>query len=275
MPFLSVDGTRIHYRVSGPADGEAVVLIMGLGMDMSGWDAMLPHLERYRVLRIDNRGAGLSDAPDRPYTIAGMARDVAEVMRAAGIGSAHVYGASLGSMVAQELALSYPDLVRTLVLGCPSPGVISVPGAPGILRLLVSGQRLTREEAFRRTAPYLFHAALENPAALQEVLQQRLAMPFRVVGFRRQLEAVMRWSSLSRLRRIKVPTLVVHGDHDRLIPIANGRMIARLIPNARLHVVKGAGHVYSVDAPGDAARAVLAFLDAQRRPAATADVRRP
>src|SRR5258708_4370380 len=125
MPYTdAADGARIYYRTSGPRRAEPLVLIMGLGWDMTGWQLLMPHLADYRVLRIDNRGTGRSDKPDRPYSVRQMALDVIRCMNATGVDSAHVYGASLGSMIAQELALSYPERARTLILGCPSPGII-------------------------------------------------------------------------------------------------------------------------------------------------------
>jgi 3-oxoadipate enol-lactonase len=269
VPFVDVGDARIHYEVSGPRRGEPVALIMGLGWDMSGWEMMLPYLREYRVLRLDNRGAGLSDAPDKPYSISQMSRDTIKVMDAVGMGSAHVYGASMGSMIAQEIALSHRDRVRTLILGCPSPGVVSVPGSPGIIRLLLSRHRYTPEEAFRRAAPYLFHRTLQqSPEVMEDALLKRIAMPINPVGYRRQLQATMRWSSLARLPRLRVPTLVVHGDHDRLIPDVNGRLIARLIPGARFYSIKGAGHVYGTDCPGDAGPVVVNFIESHTRAAA-------
>src|SRR6202022_5018199 len=161
MPYIEVaDGARIYYRVSGPTGGEPVVLIMGLGWDMTGWELLMPHLRAYRVLRLDNRGTGRSDKPDRPYSIRQMALDVVRCMNAGGIESAHVYGVSLGSMIAQELAISYPARVRSLILGCPSPGAIAVPGSPGILRVLLNRDELSPEESFRRATPYLYSRAL-------------------------------------------------------------------------------------------------------------------
>lgn len=266
MPFVDVGDARIHYEVTGPPEGEPIVLVMGLGTDMSGWDAMLPYLDGYRVLRPDNRGVGNSDAPDKPYSIAGMARDTVRVMDDAGFTSAHVYGASLGSMIAQEIALSHRDRVRTLILGCPSPGVVSLPGSPGIIRLMLRQSRYTPEEAGRLAAPYLFHRALtEDPAAVEQALTKRRLRAASPVGYRRQLQATLRWSSLTRLRRLRVPTLVLHGDHDRLIPQANGRLIARLVPGARFYNIRGAGHVYSTDAPGEAAGVVVKFLEEHSR----------
>jgi pimeloyl-ACP methyl ester carboxylesterase len=129
-----------------------------------------------------------------------------------------------------------------------------------MIQLLLTRERYTREEMMRRAAPYLFHRALEDPAALAEALRMRQAMPMNPVGYRRQLQATLRWSSLSRLPFLRKPTLVIHGDHDRLIPTINGRIIARLIRGAKLHIIKGAGHVYSVDAPGEAAKVFLEFL---------------
>jgi pimeloyl-ACP methyl ester carboxylesterase len=269
VPFLDVGDARIHYQLTGPADGVPVVLVMGLGTDMGGWDAMLPFLEGYRVLRPDNRGVGRSDAPDKPYSIAGMARDTIKVMDAAGFRTAHVYGASLGGMIAQEIALSHRDRVRTLVLGCTSPGVVSVPGSLGIIRLLLTRQRYTPEESGRRAAKYLFHSALtEHPERVEEALRKRMSSSASPTGYRRQLEATLRWSSLTRLRRLRVPTLILHGDHDRLIPQVNGRLIARLIPGSRFYSIKGAGHVYSTDAPGEAAGVVVKFFEEHRWSAA-------
>jgi pimeloyl-ACP methyl ester carboxylesterase len=113
-------------------------------------------------------------------------------------------------------------------------------------------------------APYLFHRALQqSPELVEEALQRRLALPVNQVGYRRQLRAPLRWSSLRRLPRLRQPTLVLHGDHDRLIPDINGRLIARLIPGARFHSIKGAGHVYGTDAPGEAAGVVVSFIESQ------------
>ncbi|HEY8740199.1 MAG TPA: alpha/beta fold hydrolase [Candidatus Dormibacteraeota bacterium] len=266
MPYaLAQDGARIYYRVGGRRRMEPLVLIMGLGWDMSGWDLLLPHVADFRVLRLDNRGTGRSDKPDRAYSIKQMAGDVVRCMNAAGMDSAHVYGASLGSMIAQELALSYPARVRSLILGCPSPGIIALPASPQWLRLALGRQPVTAEQSFMRAARLLYGVSLtERPEAVEEVMHRRLAVRVSPVGIRRQFEAVLRWSSLRRLRRIGVPTLVIHGDRDRLIPVGNGRIIARLVPGARLHIFEGAGHVYGTDLPDEHLEVVLDFLWEQR-----------
>jgi 3-oxoadipate enol-lactonase len=268
MPYaVARDGTRIYWKVVGPARGVPLVLIMGMGWDMSGWKLLLPHLEGFRTLLIDNRGTGRSDKPDTPYSIKQMAADVVRCMNAAGMDSAHVYGASLGSMIAQELTLSYPARVRSLILGCPSPGIIALPASPRWLRLVLGRQRHTPEEAFMRAARLLYGVSLkQHPEAVEEVMRRRLKVRLSPVGVRRQFEAVLRWSSLRRLPTIGVPTLVIHGDHDRLIPIGNGRIIARLVPGARLHVFKGAGHVYGTDHPDEHLRVITEFWAEHGKP---------
>jgi len=120
VPFLQRGSTSIHYRVEG--QGEPLVLIAGTGFDMSFWDPLMPALEEFRVLRVDNRGAGLSDCPDEPYSIRAMADDVVAAVDAAGFESAHVYGASMGSLIAQDLAIRHPDRVRSLMLGATFSG---------------------------------------------------------------------------------------------------------------------------------------------------------
>ena len=265
MPHvLARDGARIFYRVDGPPRAESLVLIMGLGWDMSGWDLLVPHMRDYRVLRLDNRGTGRSDHPDHAYTMRQMAADVVRCMNAAGIERAHVYGASLGSMIAQELALAFPSRVRSLILGCPSPGVVSFPGSPGLLRLAMGAGRVTPEESFRRAVPYLYGVSrTERPEAIEEVFRRRQASRVDPVGMRRQLAAILSWTSVNRLHTITAPTLVIHGDRDRLIPAINGRLVARLIPGARLHILHGAGHVYGTDRPAEHFAALREFLAEQ------------
>jgi pimeloyl-ACP methyl ester carboxylesterase len=263
MPYIkAADGARIYYRSSGPTRAESLVLIMGLGWDMTGWQLLMPYLGDFRVLRLDNRGTGRSDKPDRPYSIRQMALDVIRCMNATGIDSAHIYGASLGSMIAQEVALNYPARVSSLVLGYPSPGAIAFPGSPGVLRMLLNREELSPEESFMRATPFLYGRALtERPEAIEEVMRRRIASRADPVGMRRQLEAVLCWSSLRRLRGLRVPTMVMHGDKDRLIPLSNG-------------------HVYGTDAPEEHLELLLDWLAEQSgrtnwRPAPSREDSRP
>lgn len=252
MPYCEVGAARIHYRVDG--DGEPLVLIAGTGFDMSFWDDLVPSLAGYRVLRLDNRGSGLSDSKDR-LTIPEMADDVVAVMDEIGMPHAHVHGASMGGLIAQELAIRHGERVLSLVLGATWAGSAPMSGAIRALPLLLS--RKGTDEILHRSAPYLTATAV--PDHLAPFPGHDLA-PRDPTALRRQLRAQLRYSSLRRLHRIGQPTLVLHGAKDRLISPLNARLLARRIPRARLRLIRGAGHMYSRDRPDESRDALLTFL---------------
>src|SRR5271168_4351769 len=136
MPYVENQGTKIHWDEQG--QGAPVLLIMGLGYASAMWHRTRPVLAQwYRTIAFDNRGVGLSDVPPGPYSIATMASDAAAVLDAAGIASAHVFGVSMGGMIAQEFALQYPQRVRSLILGCThAGGPQAVRAEPEVLQIL-------------------------------------------------------------------------------------------------------------------------------------------
>jgi 3-oxoadipate enol-lactonase len=246
MPVLRVNGIDLYCEDSG-GGGEAMVLVMGLGGDHVAWGFQVPALaERYRVVTFDNRGAGRSSQPDEPYSIAGMAADTVGLMDALGIERAHVVGASMGGMIAQELALAHPARVRSLQLWC----TMARPDA-WMLALLRSWRTvrttLSFEAAFRAMALWLFAPATfaERPQLVEMVVQGAIANPFpqSVTGFLRQCDAVAGHDALERLPGIACPTLVAVGEADALVPPRFSREIAARIPRAELRLLAGAGHV--------------------------------
>ena len=255
MPFVESAGARIHYDVSG--EGEPLVLIAGTGFDLSFWDEFLPTLQGFRILRVDNRGSGRSSLPSAPFTIETMARDVAAAMDAAGFASAHIHGASLGSLVARELAYLFPDRVRSLILGATWPGVLCVPGAVRLLPLLVRPSKDDVESDFRRAGPYLSEQPLAQPYA---PFPGHRSAERNATGYRRQLRAQLRYSGFRHMRRVEAPTLVLHGENDRLIPAVNAKIVAGTMPAARLHLIPNAGHLYHRDQPEIARAKMLDFL---------------
>ena len=220
---------------------------------MSFWDDLLPQLRGFRVLRLDNRGAGLSDAPDEAFSIEQMADDVAAVMDAAGMPSAHVHGISMGGLIAQDLAIRYPERVLSLVLGATYAGGPLLSRA--VLPLLLSQKG--PEDLMRATAPFL--SATPIPATADRFPGHALA-PRDKRGLRRQLSAQLRYSSLRRLHTIRQPTLIMHGEKDRLISPFNARRMTRRIPGARLRLIAGAGHMYRHDRPRESHDLLLDFL---------------
>ena len=262
------DGARIYWEVHG--SGDPVLLIMGLGSNAYGWDRTVPWLsQRYQTITFDNRGTGRSDVPEGAYTIAQMAADAGAVLDAAGHASAHVVGASLGGMIAQRFALAHPARVRSLLLFCTTPGgARHAPPAAEVLQALVTGDQ-DPAALYRRNAWFLYgdETRTQHPERIEDDLVARMRIPTTPAGYMGQLRAAMGHDTWDELASLAVPTLVVHGDADLLIPTPNGRCLADRIPDAELVLIPGAGHMLQADA-GDTVRdAVLGFLDrSSRRP---------
>jgi pimeloyl-ACP methyl ester carboxylesterase len=268
---ISSDGARIHYEVHG--SGDPVLLIMGLGSNAYGWHRTIPWLaERYQAIAFDNRGVGRSDVPAGPYTIAQMAADAEAVLDANGHDTAHVVGASLGGMIAQRFALAYPDRLRSLILICTTPGgANAVTASREVMTAMVQGGDDPRK-VYRRNAWFLYgdDTRTNHPDRIEEDLEYRQKIPTTPAGYLGQLTAAMGHDTWDGLPSIAVPTLVVHGDADLLVPTANGPLLAGRIPGARLVMVPGAGHMLQADG-GDLVRdSVLDFLARVPRPAIAA-----
>ncbi len=263
MPYVTNRGARIYWEEQG--SGPPILLIMGLSFTLEMWFRVLPHLRKsYRVILFDNRGIGKSDVPRGPYTIPTLASDAAAVLDAAGVEAAHVVGASMGGMVAQELALRFPQRVLSLLLGCTSySGLFSrwpnFRKGPNNLTWFRAG-RPQRERAMR----HMLYAAGTLNEWIEEDIGVRCQCNWTYKGVLGQLAGILLWNSYRRLPSIQVPTLVVHGDEDHLIPPENGRIIAARIPGARFELIPQAGHVFITDQPEATIRLLLGFL-AQHR----------
>ncbi len=262
MPYTTTtDGARIHYEMHGT--GTPVLLIMGLGSNAHGWYRTIPWLSRrHQAIAFDNRGTGRSDVPEGAYTIAQMAADAAAVLDATGHVRAHVVGASLGGMIAQRVALAYPERVRALVLVCTTPGGRNAARASDeVTAGLVQGGD-DPATVYRRNAWFLYgeDTRTRHPERIEEDLEARASIPTTPRGYLGQLQAAMGHDTWEELPSVAIPTLVVHGEADVLIPTENGRRLAARIPGAELVLVPGAGHMLQSDA-GDVVRAaVLGFL---------------
>lgn len=264
MPCTEREGTKLYWEVRGA--GEPILLIMGLGVSLEGWNRIGPALAtRYRTILFDNRGVGRSDVPPGPYPMSTMAADAAAVLDAAGVARAHVFGNSMGGMIAQEFALQYPDRVASLILGCTScGGRDAVPAAPHVASALGARATMTREEAMWAMAPYIYDAQTPR-ARIAEDFAARLSAPATADGYFAQLAGIRAWrGTRPRLASIAAPTLVIHGETDALVPPENGRLLAGAIANARLVMIPGASHVYATDRFDAALDAVMSFLMEQR-----------
>ena len=266
MPTADVNGIDIFYEEHG--SGPRVVMIGGLGADTTLWSKQVPAFsERFRVVVFDNRGSGESDKPDEPYSIPMFAADTVGLMTALGIERAHVVGASLGGLIAQELVLTHPEMVDRLVLVCTtSNGPRSVrPSLWSLIPILYKLRRTGDPAADTRRAFEVFaHPRWleENPDEVDEYVVWRVDHSQPRYAFKRQRGAIRGFDREDRLGTITAPTLIVHGDSDRVVPSANAHLLGELIPGSRVVILEQAGHACTFDQRDGFNAAVLEFLAA-------------
>lgn len=271
MPHVRANGISIEYDEFGGKDSTPLLLIMGLGAQMVMWhERFCDQLagRGFRVIRYDNRDVGLStkfheQCPDpaplladvmqgksveAPYTLDDMAQDAAGLLQALGISSAHVVGASMGGMIAQLVAIHFPRQVRTLASIMSTTGNPELPQAePEILALLTRPVPSEREARIRQSidaSRILRGGGFEfDEAGLRELAELSLDRDADPTGMARQLVAIVSGGSRKEaLGSVTVPTLVIHGDADPLVPIAGGYDTAEAIPGASMMVIEGMGH---------------------------------
>jgi len=261
MAFLHNQGAKIYWDEQG--SGDPILLIMGLGYPSYLWHRTRPTLkERYRTIALDNRGSGQSDAPAGPYSIALMASDAAAALDAAGVERAHVFGLSMGGMIAQEFALQYTARVRSLILGCTAPGGPNAVRAEKRVTEILMGIGLGPEEHARAMRPYVYDSSTPLERIEEDLAIRRQWFP-KPEAYKAQLQGIFEWEAYSRLQKIMAPTLVIHGETDQLVPAGNGELIASRINGAKLVMLPHASHIFTTDQPEASRKAVMDFLGSQ------------
>jgi 3-oxoadipate enol-lactonase len=266
MPFAKNGSINLYWESVG--HGPAVLLIAGQGMTVEGWWATIPVLSRsFRVIAFDNRDTGRSTHLPWLYSVADMARDALAVLDDAGEDHAAVYGISLGSLVAQEMALRHPDRVDALVLGASTAGGFAtyLPSPSSLARTFLT--RVTfmgPEEAEWAAVAYTYAENTRrcHPERIVEHVARRLRWPTTAFSYLHHWLASSAHDGYERLNRIAAPTLVVHGEQDVVVPPTNALVLAERIPGAQLSLWPDAGHMYIVDEPR-ADEEVLRFLQRQ------------
>jgi pimeloyl-ACP methyl ester carboxylesterase len=259
MRFADNNGTRIYWEEHG--EGEPLLLIMGLGYSSEMWHRTTPVLSRhYRTILFDNRGVGRSDCPEGPYTMPEMARDAAAVVEAVGCERVHVFGVSMGGMIAQEFALAYPKRTISLILGCTAAGgPEAVPAEAEVTATLSARGYMSPEEGIQAMVPYIYDESTPRERIDEDLEIRRRTFP-KPESYFAQIAGIMMFEAYSRLPRLSAPTLVIHGENDRLVPCANGKLIADRIPGARFVPIKNASHIFITDQERQSHEAILGFL---------------
>ena len=261
MPKVKVGDINMYYEIHG--SGEPLVYSSGAGVSTEACTELIPiYSPGYRLVLFDNRGAGRSDAPDVPYTMEMFADDLAGLLDVIDIGSAHVYGVSLGGGIAQLFALLYPDRVRSLVLSSTHCGGLHVVAPDAEITKTITNLAQANPEERVETMTRLCvtpEFAARNPGIMQWRNELMLKQPAPAQGVMRQQQVSCATDIYERLPEIKAPTLIIHGDADRLVPVENARIMASRILNAELVILKNAGHIL-IEAGNEPNRIMLDFL---------------
>ncbi len=266
MAQVQVGDVKLYYEVRG--SGEPLLMVMGLGSSSATWNPVLVNgLSRhFQTIVYDNRGTGQSDKPAIPYSLEMFANDAIALLDALKIDRCHVFGVSMGGMIAQELALGHASRLQTLTLGCTTcGGKNAVPPPAESLKILTAPREgASDEEIIRRSWPLAYPKEFieQHRAELEAAIPRLLAHPTPPSAYKRHLEATYGLKTYDRLPSIKTPTLVITGAGDVLIPARNSEIIAGRIPGARYHVMAGAGHAFFNQCPEEFMQVFVPFVQA-------------
>jgi len=257
MPKLHANGVDLYYKISG--DGQPLLFIHGLGSSSRDWEYQLPFFSlRYQMVAFDLRGHGRSQKPRGPYSMSLFAKDTAELIKSLGIAPVHVVGISLGGMIAFQLAVDHPELIRSLVIVNSGPEVVArtlkehwqVFFRFAIVRLL--GMRKMGEVLSKRLFPK------EEQSDIQKLFVERWAEND-TQAYLDTLRAIVGWSVTDQIHKINVPTLMVAADGD-YTPLSVKEAFVAQMPNAKLAVIPNSRHATPVDSPVMFNETVMSFL---------------
>jgi pimeloyl-ACP methyl ester carboxylesterase len=262
MPQLTLADVDLHYEVHG--NGEPLVLIPGFAAGAWIWSKhVAPLSTKFRLVTFDPRGVGQSSFESQQLTMRLLADDTAALLHHLGIAQAHILGVSFGGFVAQEFALAYPEMTRTLSLCCTGfGGPNHVAPSLETLTAVLSTDGFNTEARIRRNLLPAFSPDFvrNHPDEIEEVIKLRLANPVVEEAYRSQLKAGVGFDAESRVGAIKAPTLVLSGDADAIVPVQNSRNLAARIPGAQLQLIEGGGHLFFIEQPDEFNRIVAEFL---------------
>lgn len=271
MPTIEANGIHIEYEITG--SGEPLLLIAGLGYDRWMWHKMVPLLaEQFQVITFDNRGVGGTGKPAGPYTAQLLAADAAGLLQALGIEQAAVMGHSMGGFVAQALVLDYPQLVGRLILSATNfggPNHVHISQEALVILMDTRGDPIERlrNGIAVSTAPGFM---AREQGFVEEWLAYRAAHPIDPAGYQAQLAVGLGLLSAEasfeqRLPQVQVPTLILFGEADKVVPPENAELLAQQIPHSTVTILPGAGHLFPFEVPEAAVAAVTDFLKSATR----------
>jgi pimeloyl-ACP methyl ester carboxylesterase len=263
MPRVRLNDINLYYEEEGR--GDALILICGLAGITRDWRLQVPHFSNhYRTIVFDNRGVGKTDKPKPPYSISQFAKDTISLMDHLKLKKANILGLSMGGMIAQELAILYPERIDKLILSVTNCGPKhSVMPEPWVIETIAQTEGLSLEEALRKSFPIIFTDSFlkEDMEKVEIFLNDRLAYPGQpFFAFQAQLKAVMEFDSYLGLSKIENQTLILTSKKDILVPPVNSEILAGKIRNSKLVIFENGGHLLNIERPEEFNDTVLNFL---------------
>ena len=248
MPKIKVNDINMYYEVHG--EGFPLVMIMGLSANTDWWtqDLIDNLADDFKVIIFDNRGAGKTENSNRDFSIKMLADDTVSLTNNLGIDRFYLFGISMGGMIAQEVAINYPERVEKLILGATNcGGSKQILPEQEILDILSRPrENLTPEEVIEGTIPLLYTEEFikNNPEFIENYKRELLKTPISPESFERQIKAIMSFNTGMKLKKISCPTLIIHGKKDVLIPYENAEILDKRIPNSKVILLEESGHSF-------------------------------
>jgi poly(3-hydroxyalkanoate) depolymerase len=260
VEYVDVDGVMLRVATR-PGSGIPLLLLNGIGANFELVFPFIDALPDRQVIIFDIPGTGRSSMWLRPRRFPGLASLANRLLDRMGFQQVDVAGVSWGGALAQQFARQYPDRCRRLILAATSPGAISVPGRPKVLMKMATPMRYISSQYMEDAAPHIYGGEIRRKPHLVTEHTARLIPPS-IVGYLYQLIAGAGWTSVHWLHKLQQPTLILAGDDDPIVPAVNARLISMLIPNNRLHIVHGGGHLFLLHSPHKVVPIISEFLDA-------------
>ena len=268
MPYETIkDDVELYYEIYGPEDAPPIVFIEGWGYSLWMWFRQIPVLkEKYRCVVFDNRGVGKSSKPDYPYTMKMFADDTVALMKSLGIQNAHILGISMGGFIAQQIAISYPDVVRSLILVSTSyggPNTISSTDRTQMMMFAIPTETLSNEQAMEMRYSVILSDKFrsENKLLINQIQSWREQIPQTLKARGNQAAASISFNAEKEVKEISAPTLVMQGDSDLVVPPENGELLAKSIPSSKLILIKGGPHLSFIEYYEKFNEQVIDFID--------------
>ena len=262
VEYVEVDG--VHLRVATqPGRAEPPLLLFnGIGANLELCFPFMEAMAGREIVIFDVPGVGRSQMSWRPRRFSGLARLARKLLDRLGYRVVDVIGVSWGGALAQQVARQYPDRCRRLVLAATSPGAVMVPGRPSALSKMITPRRYLSPTYMQKAAGDIYGGEARRDPKLMSAHTARIIAP-QFMGYVYQLMAGMGWTSIHWLHKIRQPTLVMAGADDPLVPPVNSRIISLLIPNNRLFVVPGGGHLFMLHSLDKVVPVIRRFLDSE------------